>query len=397
MGKGTKAKTQKPSLSPNQAHAAPTVLVKRVPTDVPFTLKQLREAIPAHCFERSTARSMLHLAFNSALVALTYYASTFIESALPTVYGAQYVAWVLYWVVQGCLCTGLWVLAHEAGHRAFSPSNLVNDAVGLVVHSALLVPYHPWRISHGKHHGNTNHIDRDEVFVPGREPVSSFITETWMGRVAGIVIMLTLGWPAYLVANIAGRPYPRWANHFLPSSPVFSKNQKWDVIVSDLALVITVAALGYLGSQYGFGWLAMVYGVPYLIVNFWLVLITYLQHSDLALPHYDNSEWTYVRGALCTVDRDYGILNHVFHHIGDTHVAHHLFSQMPFYHAEEATRALKSILGPYYLRDTTPIAIALWRSFNNCDYVAPDATTNSEGILWYHRVPSSSEAKSKSS
>lgn len=30
----------------------------------------------------------------------------------------------------------------------------------------------------------------------------------------------------------------------------------------------------------------------------------------------------------------YGVLDHFFHHIADTHVAHHLFSQMPHYHAE---------------------------------------------------------------
>lgn len=35
------------------------------------------------------------------------------------------------------------------------------------------------------------------------------------------------------------------------------------------------------------------------------------------------------RGALTTVDRNYGLGNIIFHHIGDTHIAHHLFSKMP--------------------------------------------------------------------
>ena len=30
---------------------------------------------------------------------------------------------------------------------------------------------------------------------------------------------------------------------------------------------------------------------------------TYLQHSDPSVPHYRTGEWTWVRGALCTVDR----------------------------------------------------------------------------------------------
>jgi len=78
-----------------------------------------------------------------------------------------------------------------------------------------------------------------------------------------------------------------------------------------------------------------VYVVPYLIVNSWLVTITLLQHTHPNLPHYVEKEWDWLRGALATVDRSYGFLDHFFHHIADTHVAHHLFSNMPHYHAEE--------------------------------------------------------------
>lgn len=39
----------------------------------------------------------------------------------------------------------------------------------------------------------------------------------------------------------------------------------------------------------------------------------------------------------------YGILDVFFHHIADTHVAHHLFSYMPHYHAQEATQAIRKV------------------------------------------------------
>ena len=53
------------------------------------------------------------------------------------------------------------------------------------------------------------------------------------------------------------------------------------------------------------------------------------------LPHYSDDEWDWLRGALATVDRSYGrLLNTLHHHIADTHVAHHLFSSMPHYHAQ---------------------------------------------------------------
>ena len=53
-------------------------------------------------------------------------------------------------------------------------------------------------------------------------------------------------------------------------------------------------------------------------------------------------EWSYLRGGLTTVDRDYGWLNNIHHDIG-THVIHHLFPQIPHYHLIEA-------VGPPFLK-----------------------------------------------
>jgi fatty acid desaturase len=36
-------------------------------------------------------------------------------------------------------------------------------------------------------------------------------------------------------------------------------------------------------------------------------------------------QWSYLRGGLTTLDRDYGIFNKIHHDIG-THVVHHLVS-----------------------------------------------------------------------
>lgn len=91
--------------------------------------------------------------------------------------------------------------------------------------------------------------------------------------------------------------------------------------------------------------------------------------------HFRNEEWSWLRGALCTVDRSFGkVLDHTFHHIADLHVCHHIFSKVPFYHHEEATEAFKPIIGKYYLRDPTPIPSALWRAWTNCKYVDDNDT-----------------------
>ena len=82
--------------------------------------------------------------------------------------------------------------------------------------------------------------------------------------------------------------------------------------------------------------------IHYLRVNHWLVLITFLQHTDPILPHYRAPEFTFPRGALATLDRsllgDCGKLMgwigaHATHGISETHVLHHVSSKIPHYNA----------------------------------------------------------------
>jgi omega-6 fatty acid desaturase (delta-12 desaturase) len=189
----------------------------------------------------------------------------------------------------------------------------------------------------------------------------------------------------YLALNVSGRHYKRFACHFDPNGPIFSDRERLQIYISDLGIFLTTFGLYRYAATNSIAWLLCVYGVPLLIVNAFLVLITYLQHTHPALPHYDSSEWDWFRGALATVDRDYGILNKVFHNITDTHVAHHLFSTMPHYNAMEATKAIKPILGEYYQFDGTSVYKALWREAKECIYVEQDEPSKSDGVFWYKR------------
>jgi omega-6 fatty acid desaturase (delta-12 desaturase) len=314
--------------------------------------------------------------------ALLYLALVFIP-ALPS--ALQLAVWPLYWIAQGCVLTGLWVIAHECGHHAFSDYQLLDDIVGLVLHSSLLVPYFSWKYSHRRHHSNTGSLERDEVFVPKKKEAlpsyTPYVYSNPVGRLVHIVVQLTLGWPLYLAFNASGRPYPRFACHYDPYGPIYNDRERAQIFISDVGVVTVSFALFKLAAAFGFWWVVRIYAVPLLIVNAWLVLITYLQHTHPALPHYDSSEWDWLRGALATMDRDYGVLNKIFHNITDTHVAHHLFSTMPHYHAMEATKAIKPILGDYYQFDPTPVAKATWREAKECIYVEPEAR---KGVFWYN-------------
>lgn len=350
----------------------------------PFSLGQIKKAVPIHCFQRSLIRSFSYVASDIFLASLLYCIASSLFPLLPR----PNLAWPLYWIAQGCVLTGVWVIAHECGHHAFSDYQWVDDTVGLLLHSALLVPYFSWKYSHRRHHSNTASLDRDEVFVPKPRSTLPFYSKylnSPPGRLLSLLLTFTLGWPLYLAFNVSGRRYERFACHFDPYGPIYSDRERLQIFISDAGVLAATFVLYRLAVARGLAWLACVYGVPLLVANGFLVLITYLQHTHPALPHYDSSEWDWLRGALSTVDRDYGLLNKVFHNITDTHVAHHLFSTMPHYHAMEATKAIKPVLGDYYRFDGTPVYKAIWREAKECVYVEPDEcdTSPAKGVFWY--------------
>ena len=52
-------------------------------------------------------------------------------------------------------------------------------------------------------------------------------------------------------------------------------------------------------------------------MNFWLVLYTWLQHTDVDVPHLDAAAWTWEKGAFLSIDRPYGaVLDFLHHRIG---------------------------------------------------------------------------------
>ncbi|CAI9782756.1 unnamed protein product [Fraxinus pennsylvanica] len=371
---------------PHKGKESKSEVLQRVPhSKPPFTLGELKKAIPPHCFQRSIPRSFSYVLYDLTIAFLFFYVATNYFQNLPQPLSC--LAWPVYWMCQGCVLTGVWVIAHECGHHAFSDYQWLDDTVGLILHSALLVPYFSWKLSHRRHHSNTGSLDRDEVFVPKlKSGIGGFAKHlnNPPGRVLVLLAQLTLGWPLYLLFNVSGRNYERFACHYDPQSPIYSDRERTLILVSDAGVLLATYGLYCLVAAKGLAWVLFVYGGPLLLVNGFLVLITYLQHTHPALPHYDSTEWDWLRGALATADRDYGILNKVFHNITDTHVAHHLFSSMPHYHAMEATKAIKPILGNYYRFDGTPIFKAMWREVKECIYVEPDEGDQNKGVFWYN-------------
>lgn len=76
------------------------------------------------------------------------------------------ILWAIYVYVQGTVAFGLFIVGHECGHSAFSDYAIINDIVGYITHSIILVPYFAWQRSHYVHHSKNNHLLDNESHQP---------------------------------------------------------------------------------------------------------------------------------------------------------------------------------------------------------------------------------------
>ena len=354
-------------------------------SDIP-SLKEFKDVIPEHYFKCNTQTSLRYL-MQSVLIQLAI-----IILGLSMPFTTQMIpVWIIYGIISGTTAMGFWVIAHECGHGAFSKNKTLETFTGYLLHSLLLVPYFSWQRSHAVHHRFTNNVTNGETHVPlvidgngstekkgGEREIafSSSLGKTNYG-ILQLVLHLIFGWPAYLLTGSTGGIKYGTSNHFWPAKP-FSK-ALWPSIwakkvwISDIGVAFTL--IGLLLSIYNFGIYPVIgmYFGPLLVVNVWLVVYTWLHHTDSDVPHLSNSDFSFMRGAFLSIDRPYGnVLNFLHHNIGSSHVVHHVCPTIPHYHARKATVLIKKAFVKAYLFNPDPIPKALWNIACNCVAVESD-------------------------
>jgi fatty acid desaturase len=343
--------------------------------------RELMEVIPAHCFEINDRVAFTRLGL-LLILSIGFGAAAYF--AIPKQW-AFAPFWIAYAVINGTIANGLWVLAHECGHHAFSRRKRLETAVGFILHSALLVPYFTWRKSHAWHHARTNHLTEDETHVP--PTINSATGRAWartqllMGRAFGPLILasyLLIGWIVYaVIGGLSTDERPR-TSHIWPFKTRLSPGT-WKAICSLGGLACTIGLLVWWAFRGGWAAPVLIYGGPYLVVNAWVVVYTWLHHTDVDVPHFGAEDWSVIRGAFQTVDRCYGrVLDYLHCNIGSTHVVHHLFPRIPHYNAVQATRSIATAYPELYRYDDTPVFRALWRVATRCAVLK-----RVDGETWY--------------
>lgn len=287
------------------------------------TMAELKAVVPKHCFERSFLAGFFYIIRDVLLCAAFFYLFRDVlgySTDLPATaaeYPAWIAAWLFYGLIEGGAWSGLWVIGHECGHHAFSEYKWLDDAVGWVVHSAMLMPFFSWQFSHAKHHRRTNDLVDGETHIPEtidenactiRHRIYQYVGHTVFG-VVDFFLHIVLFYPLYFFGwfgggqnDAYGQPFEKGVvllDHYRPTSRLFPPKMAAKVLLSDLGLLIVFAGLYMLAQEYGVLPVALWYGLPcFFVNNFYLVGLTWLQHTHPTIPHLGESDWTWVKGAL---------------------------------------------------------------------------------------------------
>ena len=295
-----------------------------VPRQLPSII-EIKRVIPKHCFKSNLCKSFYYVVKDFAIIAVLY-GILLIAIKQPYI-SLRYAYYPLYWFLQGTMFWSLFVIGHDCGHSSFSNYSLINDTVGTLLHSFILVPFYPWKLSHRSHHKNTGNIDKDEIFFPIRQ-------KDYKDDFHPYYPFFGFGasWFSYLCIGYL----PRRKCHFNVFERLF-EGHVIGCILSLIGMACWILCLIWFGRHFGFFTLLIHYGAPVFVFASWLVLVTFLHHSDTGVPWYANEVWDNVKGQLSTIDRNYGWAHDLTHNIG-THQIHHLFTKIPHYNLEEATK-----------------------------------------------------------
>lgn len=338
----------------------------------PPSLGTIMKMMPPSTFEVSTSTSLLYFAIDVSAVllcmtALNTVVHTDLYLTLPlagqamTVLPLQILTGFAMW------CT--WCIGHDAGHGTVSKDTpLINRIVGEICHSMIcLTPYVPWQLSHLKHHLNHNHLTKDyshQWYIKEHQD-----EQHQAMQMAYQTRMLYLPF-LYFVYLVLGIP---------DGGHVFFYGRMWDgttmkeKVNASTSVITSLITSSVLWHNMGTADFTVICMVPWLVMSFWLFMVTYLQHHSNDGKLYTDDAFTFTNGAFETVDRNYGkYINQLSHHMMDGHVVHHLFfTKVPHYRLEAATVALQVGLrdigqeGLYKRIDTPHYTQEIIKQFHN--------------------------------
>lgn len=300
-------------------------LIPSTHTDI--QLKDIIKTLPRECFQKNRRKAWLSVLLTVLAVGLGYI-------------GIAIAPWFLLplaWIFTGTALTGLFVIAHDCGHRSFAKRRWVNDWVGQILMLPLIYPFHSWRLLHDHHHIHTNKLQVDNAWHPWE--VETYTASHPLMQGFYRIFRGPLWWMASII---------HWAGlHFDLNQ--FSPRDRKKVKVS-IAAVVIFAAIFFptLIATTGIWGFVKFWLMPWLGYHFWMSTFTLVHHTAPDIQFRPVETWNAAEAQLsgtvhCTYPRWIEILCHDI----NVHVPHHISVAIPSYNLRMAHASLKQNWGNY--------------------------------------------------
>jgi omega-6 fatty acid desaturase (delta-12 desaturase) len=274
-------------------------------------------------------------------------------------------------LVFGCVLTGVFVIGHDAGHRSFSATKELNEAIGHLCCSLTLWPYHVWRLSHDHHHKWTHHSVNDLAWKP--LTVAEFQSLS-NGKKIGyyysryfVFFWASILFQFFMTADaIKGRFFNR------DDLPLVHRSI---VITAFIAIGYAITTF-YLGGWSGFLYLFV---IPQLVYQFWLSFFTLFHHTTEESTLMSPSTWDPAHAQLGhSIHVKYPkIIDWLTHDIS-WHVPHHVCISIPHYNLRAAHHSLKYRY-PEYVKERVMSVTYVLKIISQCHLIDQ---SESDPIKW---------------
>lgn len=300
-------------------------LLPQMETDL--QLQDILKTIPRACFQKDPRRAWQSVLTSVLAVSLGYLS-------------IAYLPWWLLpfaWIFTGTALTGLFVIAHDCGHRSFAKRRWVNDLVGHLMMLLLIYPFHSWRILHDHHHVHTNKLQVDNAWHPWT--LEAYATANPLLRRFYRALRGGFWW---LASGI------HWAVLHFDLSQFSQRHQRQ--VKTSIAAVALFAAIFFpvLFLTTGLWGVIKFWLLPWLVYHFWMSTFTLVHHTAPEIQFRPSETWQPAEAQLagtvhCTYPRWVEILCHNI----NVHVPHHLSVAIPAYNLPLAHRSLAQNWGDY--------------------------------------------------
>jgi omega-6 fatty acid desaturase (delta-12 desaturase) len=290
-------------------------------------LKDIVKTLPRECFQKDAYKAWMSVLISLSAVTIGYVM-------------LAHTPWFLLpiaWFFLGTALTGLFVIAHDCGHRSFAKKVWVNDWVGHILMLPLLYPFHSWRLLHDHHHLHTNKLTVDNAWHPWTTQVYAEASLVMKGLYRAL-----RGW-FWWTASVA-----HWGSmHFNPANVALRDRQKVSI---SIAAVVGFAALLFpiLLASVGVWGVVKFWLMPWLGYHFWMSTFTLVHHTDADVKFHPVETWHAAAAQLAgTIHCRYPRWVEILCHDINVHIPHHISVAIPAYNLRLAHASLQQNWGSH--------------------------------------------------